>query len=104
MLELSANPNTGQLRVYHIESISLPIVYNRFGDHDPEGLLLVPLEQAEDVRCGRRKAVPLILRVNAGDWIEVTLHNLFDPCVPIRWNDYPPCRWICPLCPVTGCL
>lgn len=52
-------------------------------------MLFVPLEQAEDVRCGRRKAVPLILRVNAGDWVEVTLHNLFDPCVPIRWNDYP---------------
>lgn len=42
MLELSAYPSTGQLRIYDIEAISLPIVYNRFGDHDPNGLLLRP--------------------------------------------------------------
>lgn len=32
---------------------------------------------------------PLILRANAGDWIEVTLHNLFDPGNPIPYFDYP---------------
>lgn len=42
MLELSAYPSTGQLRIYDIEAISLPVVYNRFGDHDPNGLLLRP--------------------------------------------------------------
>ena len=41
MLELSAYPSPGQLRIYDIEAISLPIVYNRFGDHDPNGLLYV---------------------------------------------------------------
>lgn len=33
--------------------------------------------------------LPLILRANAGDWLEVTLHNLFDPNTPIEYNDYP---------------
>lgn len=47
------------------------------------------MEQAHDVICGRKKAISLILRANAGDWIEVTLHNLFDPNTPIRYNDYP---------------
>ena len=32
MPELSAYPNTGQLRVYHIEAISLPVAYNRSGE------------------------------------------------------------------------
>ena len=39
--------------------------------------------------CGKKEAIPLILRANAGDWIEVTLHNLFDPDNPIKYNDYP---------------
>ena len=89
MVELSDYPNTGQLRIYDIEAISLPIVYNRFGDHDPNGLLFVPLDQAEEVRRGQRRPIPLILRVNAGDWVEVTLYNLFDHEIPIFWNDYP---------------
>lgn len=32
---------------------------------------------------------PLILRANAGEWIEVTLHNLFDPKNPVPYFDYP---------------
>ena len=47
------------------------------------------MEQARDVMCGKKEAVPLILRANAGDWLEVTLHNLFDPNTPIEYNDYP---------------
>ena len=82
-------PPGAVVRKFEIAAIQKDLCYNRYGDHDPEGLLFVPLEQAEDVRLGRRKAVPLILRVNAGDWVEVTLHNRFDPDVPIRWNGYP---------------
>lgn len=82
-------PPGAVVRKFDIAAIQKDLRYNSFGDHDPEGLLFVPLEQARDVLCGCRKAVPLILRVNAGDWIEVTLHNLFDPCKPIQWNEYP---------------
>lgn len=31
----------------------------------------------------------MILRANAGEWIEVTLHNMFDPKMPIKFNNYP---------------
>ncbi len=41
MLELTDYPNMGQIRIYNIEAISLPIVYNKFGDHDPNGLMYV---------------------------------------------------------------
>lgn len=37
--------------------------------------------------CG--KYTPLILRANAGDWIEIILHNMIDPDDPVRYNDYP---------------
>lgn len=84
-----APPAGAVVRRFEIAAIQKNLVYNRFGDHDPEGLLFVPLEQARDVLCGRRKPIPLILRANAGDWIEVTLHNLFDPKVPIQFHDYP---------------
>ena len=82
-------PPGAVVRKFEIAAIQKDLRYNRYGDHDPEGLLFVPLEQAKDVQCGRRKPIPLILRVNAGDWVEVTLHNLFDPSVPIQWNEYP---------------
>lgn len=82
-------PPGAVVRKFEIAAIQKDLQYNRYGDHDPEGLLFVPLEQAKDVQCGRRKPIPLILRVNAGDWVEVTLHNLFAPNVPIRWNEYP---------------
>lgn len=82
-------PPGAVVRKFEVAAIQKDLYYNRYGDHGPEGLLFVPLEQAEDVRRGRKRPVPLILRVNAGDWVEVTLHNCFDPCVPIRWNDYP---------------
>ena len=35
----------------------------------------------------KKKTIPLILRANAGDWIEITLHNLFDK--PVLYHDYP---------------
>lgn len=38
--------------------------------------------------CDRYELKPLILRANAGDWIEVTLHNLFDVNHPVQYFDY----------------
>lgn len=82
-------PEGAVIRKFEIAAIQKDILYNRYGDHDPEGLLFVPLKQAHEILCGCKKPVPLILRANAGDWIEVTLYNLFDPNNPIRQNEYP---------------
>lgn len=82
-------PPHAVVRKFEIAAIQKKLVYNRYGDHDPEGLIFVPMDQAQDVLCGKKEAIPLILRANAGDWIEVKLHNLFDPEKPIRYNDYP---------------
>lgn len=89
---LSLPPCPGKdavIRKYEIAAIQRDIPYNRYGDHDPDGLLFVPLEDADRALCGNYQPKPLILRANAGDWIEVTLHNLFNPAQPIEFFDYP---------------
>lgn len=75
------------IRKYEIAAIQRDIPYNSHGDHDPDGLLFVPLEDAENARKENYQPKPLILRANAGDWIEVTLHNLLDH--PVPYFDYP---------------
>lgn len=77
------------IRKYQVAAIQRNIPYNRYGDHDPDGLLFVPLEDADKALCGDYKPKPLILRANAGEWIEVTLHNLFNPAQPVEYFDYP---------------
>ena len=41
------------------------------------------------VLAGKYTPKPLILRANVGDWLEVTLHNLWDPDRPVLYFDYP---------------
>lgn len=88
-MELCCYPGLEKLRRYEIEAIEIPIVYNQYGDHDPDGLLFVPLDEADRAQNEKYVPKPLILRANAGEWIEVTLHNLFDPDRPIPYFDYP---------------
>ena len=80
-------PSGAVVRKFEIAAIQKDIVYNRSGDHDPEGLVFVPFAQAQEVLSGRKNPIPLILRANAGDWIEITLHNLFHR--PVPYFDYP---------------
>ena len=87
MLELSAYPIPGQLRVYDIEAISLPIVYNKFGDHDPNGMLYVLKQDSERIQREARKRFelpvpqpyeevrPLVIRANVGDTVQINFEN-----------------------------
>jgi len=77
------------IRKYKIAAIQTDIKYNEHGDHDPDGLIFVPLEEMNSVLCGRHQPKPLILRANAGDWIEITLYNKFPQDKPIPYFDYP---------------
>lgn len=84
------------IRKYQIAAIQKDISYNEYGDHDPDGLLFVPLEEAEAAMSKKYKPKPLILRANAGDWIEITLYNMFDENKPIPYYDYPRVPLDCP--------
>lgn len=77
------------IRKYEIAAIQTKIQYNKYGDHDPNGLVFVPVEDVDLVLSGKKNPKPLILRANAGDWIEVTLHNMFSKKEPIPYFDYP---------------
>lgn len=86
-MELCKYPETGKVRTFHIEAIQIPIVYNKYGDYDPDGLLYVLEEDAERIR---REALqrfqmeipqpyeevrPLVIRVNLGDRVKVRFRN-----------------------------
>ncbi len=77
------------IRRYEVAAIQTKLVYNRYRDHDPDGLIFVPLEDVDRVLSGKYTPKPLILRANVGDWLEVTLHNLLDPNRLVPYFDYP---------------
>lgn len=85
-----------KVKKFDIVAIQKDIVYNKYGDHDPNGLMFVRAEDEEAILCGEIEPKPLILRANAGDLIEVKLTNhLFEkvpeskfPEVPVQ-TDYP---------------
>jgi len=66
-----------RVRKYDVVAIQKDIVYNNFGDHDPNGLMFVLKEDEDKVLNGRIEPKPLILRANEGECIEVTLTNHF---------------------------
>lgn len=77
------------VRRYEVVAVQKKLIYNRYGDHDPNGLVFVPREDVDNVLAGKCMPEPLILRANAGDWIEVTLHNAWNPNHPIPYFSYP---------------
>ena len=51
-MELCKYPSAEAIRCYEIEAIEIPIVYNRFGDHDPDGLVYVLKKDADRINPG----------------------------------------------------
>lgn len=87
MTDLTEYPNTGQKQVYDIEAISLPVVYNKYGDYDPNGMIYVLKQDSERIR---KKAAelfslpvpqpyeevrPLVIRANVGDTVQINFEN-----------------------------
>ncbi|WP_055669786.1 multicopper oxidase domain-containing protein [Desnuesiella massiliensis] len=68
------------IRKFDIVAIQKDIIYNKFGDHDPNGLMFILAEHEKAIMDGTMIPKPLILRANAGDCIEITLTNhIFNP-------------------------
>ncbi|RLL43854.1 copper oxidase [Oceanobacillus piezotolerans] len=70
-----AVPGVTPEREFHVVLIQTPIVYNNQGWHDPEGRLYVLAEDEEDVRSGKKKPEPLVIRANAGEAIRFKFTN-----------------------------
>lgn len=86
-MELCQYSSQNRIRSFTIEAIELPIVYNQYGDHDPNGLLYVLAEDADRIIKKARQnfemdppkpyeeVVPLVLRVNLGDTVKICFRN-----------------------------
>lgn len=86
-MELCRYPAESRIRTFHIEAIQLPIVYNRYGDHDPDGLLYVLEEDADRIQREALRSFemtppqpyeevqPLVIRVNLGDTVRVRFRS-----------------------------
>ena len=71
------------IRKFHIVAIPIRIVVNKFGDHDPNGMMYV-LKENESIIQKKVKhhpfstvdlVEPLVIRANVGDDIEITFEN-----------------------------
>lgn len=71
------------LRRFHNVAIPIRMVMNKYGDHDPDGMMYVLKENEEKVKaevaCSPSTPVelvqPLVIRANVGDDIEVLFEN-----------------------------
>jgi hypothetical protein len=76
-------PKGAEVRRYRVSAIDaehgLPngrLIYNaQFGIYDPDAILFAKDEHLKDLRSGKRKPEPLILRARAGECVQVTLTN-----------------------------
>lgn len=82
-MQLCQYSTESKTRYFKIEAIQIPIVYNKYGDYDPNGLLYVLEEDSQRIQeeAMRRfqqtppqpyeEVQPLVLRVNLGDTVKV---------------------------------
>ena len=88
-MELCSYTSPDRTRCYEIEAIEIPIVYNKYGDYDPNGLLYVLKKDAERIREGAMRnfskeipqpyedVKPLVIRANKGETVEIIFsHSL----------------------------
>lgn len=86
-MELCKYQEKERVRTFHIEAIQLPIVYNKYGDYDPNGLMYVLEEDAQRIKREALKRFemetpepykevrPLVIRANLGDTVKVRFRN-----------------------------
>lgn len=55
MFHTTEYPISHFVRTFDIEAISLPIVYNKYGDHDPDGLMYVLAQDSQRIQQRARE-------------------------------------------------
>ena len=106
--EFDPIPTRDPDQVYHVAAVHKPITYNSRDNghgvlHDPTGLVFALVQDVADpdgnggyelnqAKLDAYVPQPLVLRANAGDVIDVTLHNLLRETVPDLLGDahFPP--------------
>lgn len=76
-------PPGAPAKIFDVAAIKKRLVYNKSGDHDPEGLIFVLAADKEKVLKGRKRPEPLVIRANAGDYLVVNLENCLPEKLPM---------------------
>jgi hypothetical protein len=72
-------PSGAPVRSYDVAIFNVPIVYSNDIDNiDPAGVVFALRADEADIAAGRRRPEPLVLRVNAGECLEIDLRNDLD--------------------------
>jgi hypothetical protein len=82
-------------RTFHVVAIPIRIVYNNFGDHDPNGRMFVLKENERRVRDEVARhpfstvelVQPLTLRANVGDVVEILFENQLDHAASMHFQE-----------------
>jgi hypothetical protein len=69
---------TVPVKRFSVAAFNKDIRYNSNGVHDPNGVMYSLAADEAAIKAGTKAAVPLVIRVNAGDCVEVTLSNHLD--------------------------
>jgi len=77
VIEVDAPP-TAPVKIFNIVAFQLPIIYSDWGENDPYGIIFALKEDMDDILSGMKKPVPLILRANQGDVVEIHLTSFLE--------------------------
>jgi manganese oxidase len=82
-------------RVYHVVAVPIRIVFNNYGDHDPDGKIFVLKENKDRIKelvksnpfTPVELVQPLAIRASVGDEIEIHLENELDQHVSMHFQN-----------------
>ncbi|RBW70810.1 copper oxidase [Bacillus taeanensis] len=77
IIEVPAPPNAPVKR-FDIIAFHTPIVYSKWGEKDPFGIVFTLKEDMNDILSGKKNPEPLIIRANQGDVVEVHLTSMLE--------------------------
>jgi manganese oxidase len=80
-------PPTAPVKKFNVTAFMKDIQYNKYGDHDPFGILFALSEEVNAIKAGTKPTEPLVLRANEGDCIQVTLSNALPQNPPENLDD-----------------
>ena len=67
------------IREFDIVAVHANIIYNKYGDHDPYGMIFCLKEEMDDILCGKKNPEPLVIRGNRDEIIKINLMNYLNP-------------------------
>lgn len=72
-------PPGAKERWFNVHAIQKEMLYNSYGDHDPNGLAFVLDHEVERIKSGLKRAEPLVLRVGQAECVKIRLTNDIPP-------------------------